>query len=168
VCRRFLHTNSFQRRRWMKWSNCNTWELKFKNLERISNLNLTQSGNRQSQSLSSSAKPLLYMLTTSPTFNMILKRRKLCKWLRSRDKHAMTMKMGCICLWFTLSDLSTNYKANNTRYHKLKIKLMLLFPKYLRSIRQDKVFQKKMIKNIKSSCRIYNWKNSNSPLRLKF
>jgi len=143
VCRRFLHTNSFQRRRWMKWSNCNTWELKFKNLERISNLNLTQSGNRQSQSLSSSAKPLLYMLTTSPTFNMILKRRKLCKWLRSRDKRAITMKMGCIWSWFTLSDLSTNFKVKNTSYTKLKIKWMLPFPKYLWSIRQDKTFPKK-------------------------
>ena len=117
-----MNTNFFKRNRWTKWSNCNTWELKFKNLENIYNSNLTQSGRRQSQSLSSSATPLLDMLTTSPTFDMILKRRKLCKWLKLRDKLAMTMKMGFICSWFTLSDLSTNFKAKNKRYTKLKIK----------------------------------------------
>jgi len=93
-----MNTNTFQMSRWMKWSNCNMWESKFKSLERQSILNLIQSESKQKQSLSYLAKLLLIMLTTSPPLNTTSMRRKLCIWLKLRGRHAITMKMGFICL----------------------------------------------------------------------
>ena len=145
-----MNTTAFQRSRWIKWSSWSLWESKFNSLERLSNSNLTQSGNKQSQSLNSSATPLRNMLTLSLAWNITSAPRKLCWWLRLRGKPVMTMKMGCICSWFTLSDLSAAFKIRNKRCPKFWKNWKPPFPKYLWSIRQDKAFHRK-IHNTKNS-----------------
>jgi hypothetical protein len=142
--KRPMTTNVSRMNRWTKWYNYNTWELKYKSLERPLNSNLTQHGRIHNRLLFSLAILLRNMLIPSPTLNMTSTLRKWCWWLRLRGKHVTTMTMGSICSLNTLSDHAINYKRTIKKYPKFRIKWMLPFPKHPKYIRQDKACQKKI------------------------
>jgi len=144
-CRKPMNITFLRRNRWMKWSNYSMWEHKFKNSDKLSNSNLTQSESRQKPSLSFSEAPLRSMLTVSPASDTTSAQRRSCWWLRLRGRRAMTMKTEFICSSSTLSDLAAAFKLNTIkRCPKFKTNWTQPLPKYLRSIRRDKIFHKKI------------------------